>query len=78
MKNNQIISNVRFVGFFLSNNVSNSLEEVGCDNREILSHCRGPGQHVKKYWVVDLIHGKEGAISPVRENRRVFTYWLKP
>ena len=35
------------------------LEEAGCTDTEILSHCRGPGPHVLGCWVVDLILGKE-------------------
>ena len=35
-----------------------ALERAGCTNAEILSHCRGPGQHVLGCWVVDLIVGK--------------------
>jgi hypothetical protein len=36
-----------------------ALEEAGCDNAEILSHCRGPGPHVRGCWALDLILGKE-------------------
>jgi hypothetical protein len=35
------------------------LEEAGCDNPEILNHCRAPGPHVRGCWAVDLILGKE-------------------
>ena len=35
-----------------------ALEEAGCDNAEILSHCRGPGPHVRGCWAVDAIFGK--------------------
>jgi hypothetical protein len=35
-----------------------ALEEGGCDNADILGHCRGPGPHVRGCWVVDLILGK--------------------
>ena len=31
----------------------------GCDNADILDHCRGPGPHVRGCWVVDLVLGKE-------------------
>src|SRR5262249_55502344 len=34
------------------------LEEVGCDNADILTHCRGLEPHVRGCWVVDLILGK--------------------
>src|SRR5262249_23709471 len=39
--------------------LADALEEAGCDNAEILAHCREPGPHVRGCWVVDLILGKE-------------------
>jgi hypothetical protein len=36
-----------------------ALEDAGCDNAEILAHCRGQGPHVRGCWVVDLLLGKE-------------------
>ncbi len=38
--------------------LADALEEAGCDNPEILSHCRGDGPHVRGCWVVDLVLGK--------------------
>jgi hypothetical protein len=35
------------------------LEEAGCDNQLILSHCRQPSIHMRGCWAVDLILGKE-------------------
>jgi|SRR5579883_459261 len=35
------------------------LQDAGCDNEDILNHCRGEGPHVRGCWVVDLILGKE-------------------
>jgi hypothetical protein len=35
--------------------LGDALEVAGCDNRDILDHCRGPGEHVRGCWVVDLI-----------------------
>ena len=32
--------------------------EAGCDNQDILDHCRSPGPHVRGCWVVDLVLGK--------------------
>ena len=39
--------------------LADALAETGCDNDEILSHCRGPGPHVRGCWVVDMMLGKE-------------------
>jgi hypothetical protein len=38
--------------------LADALEEAGCTNSEILGHCRGPGEHARGCWVVDLILGK--------------------
>jgi hypothetical protein len=39
--------------------LADALQDAGCDNADILSHCRGPGPHVRGCWVVDLVLGKE-------------------
>jgi hypothetical protein len=39
--------------------LGDALEEAGCISDQILSHCRGPGPHVRGCWVIDLILGKE-------------------
>src|SRR6185369_8973858 len=39
--------------------LADALEQAGCDNQDILAHCRGPGPHVRGCWVVDLMLGKE-------------------
>jgi hypothetical protein len=38
--------------------LADALEEAGCDNQEILDHCRSTGEHVRGCWVVDLLLGK--------------------
>jgi hypothetical protein len=35
--------------------LADALEEAGCTNADILGHLRGPGQHVRGCWAVDLI-----------------------
>ena len=39
--------------------LADALEEAGCTNADILSHCRSEGPHVRGCWVVDLILGKQ-------------------
>jgi hypothetical protein len=39
--------------------LSDALQDAGCDNEDILRHCREPGVHVRGCWVVDLVLGKE-------------------
>src|SRR5262249_25241945 len=38
--------------------LADALEDAGCDNADILSHCRSDGPHVRGCWVVDLLLGK--------------------
>jgi hypothetical protein len=38
--------------------LADALEEAGCDNADILTHCRGPGPHVRGCWVLDLLTGR--------------------
>ena len=39
--------------------LADALEGAGCDNADILAHCRAPGEHVRGCWVVDLVLGKK-------------------
>jgi hypothetical protein len=39
--------------------LADALQDAGCENEDILTHCRGPGPHVRGCWVVDLLLGKE-------------------
>jgi hypothetical protein len=39
--------------------LADALEEAGCDNADILVHCREPGVHVRGCWIVDLLLEKE-------------------
>jgi hypothetical protein len=39
--------------------LADALQDAGCDNEDILNHCRDPKQvHVRGCWVVDLVLGK--------------------
>jgi hypothetical protein len=35
--------------------LADALQDAGCDNADILDHCRGPGPHVRGCWVCDLV-----------------------
>ena len=39
--------------------LADALQDAGCDNPDVLNHCRGDGLHVRGCWVVDLVLGKE-------------------
>lgn len=40
--------------------LADALQDAGCDNDDILTHCRDAnGVHVRGCWVVDLVLGKE-------------------
>lgn len=38
--------------------LADALEEAGCQNEQLLGHCRGPGPHVRGCWALDLLLGK--------------------
>lgn len=38
--------------------LADALEEAGCDDADVLSHCRGDGPHCRGCWVVDGVLGK--------------------
>ena len=38
--------------------LADALEDAGCDNADLLAHCRSDGEHVRGCWVVDLLLGK--------------------
>ena len=39
--------------------LADALLDAGCDNEELIRHCRSDGPHVRGCWAVDLILGKE-------------------
>jgi hypothetical protein len=39
--------------------LADALEEAGCDDANILDHCRQPDEHVRGCWVIDSLLGKE-------------------
>jgi hypothetical protein len=38
--------------------LADALQDAGCDNEDILNHCRQPGEHTRGCFVVDLLLGK--------------------
>ncbi|MCE9560440.1 MAG: hypothetical protein K8U57_00140 [Planctomycetes bacterium] len=38
--------------------LADALQDAGCDNADILDHCRSEAPHVRGCWVVDLLLGK--------------------
>jgi hypothetical protein len=47
--------------------LADALEEAGCDNADILSHCRNPGPHTRGCWPLDLLLAKEPVPTPVAD-----------
>jgi hypothetical protein len=39
--------------------LADALQDAGCDNDDILNHCRDTGPHARGCWVVDLVLGKK-------------------
>ena len=39
--------------------VGDALLDAGCDNADILDHCRSERPHVRGCWVVDLLTGRK-------------------
>jgi hypothetical protein len=39
--------------------LADALQDAGCDNEEVLKHCRGPGPHIRGCFVLDLLLGKD-------------------
>jgi hypothetical protein len=38
--------------------LADALQDAGCENEDILNHCRRPGEQVRGCWVLDLVLGK--------------------
>lgn len=39
--------------------LADALEDAGCEDPEVLAHCRGDGIHTRGCWVVDRVLGRE-------------------
>jgi hypothetical protein len=39
--------------------LADALQDAGCTSADVLDHCRGPGDHARGCWVVDLVLEKE-------------------
>jgi hypothetical protein len=38
--------------------LADALQDAGCEDPDVLGHCRSDGPHVRGCWVVDLVLGK--------------------
>ncbi len=38
--------------------LADALQDAGCENDDILNHCRSEGPHVRGCWALDLVLGK--------------------
>ena len=38
--------------------LADALMDEGCDDEAMLSHCRGPNEHIRGCWLLDLLLGK--------------------
>jgi hypothetical protein len=38
--------------------LADALQDAGCDDEDVLAHCRNEGLHVRGCWVIDLVLGK--------------------
>jgi hypothetical protein len=39
--------------------LADAMQDAGCDNEDLLNHCRGPGPHTRGCFVVDNVLGKQ-------------------
>jgi hypothetical protein len=39
--------------------LADALQAAGCEDSDVLDHCRGSGPHVRGCWVIDLLLGKQ-------------------
>jgi hypothetical protein len=39
--------------------LADALLDAGCDEEELMRHCRSEGPHVRGCWALDLVLGKE-------------------
>ncbi|HET6573028.1 MAG TPA: hypothetical protein VFG68_05455 [Fimbriiglobus sp.] len=37
--------------------LADALQDAGCDDEQLLAHCRSEGPHVRGCWAVDLVLG---------------------
>jgi hypothetical protein len=39
--------------------LADALQNAGCENEQLLTHCRQPGPHVRGCWALDLVLGRK-------------------
>ena len=42
--------------------LADALMDTGCDDEQVIGHCRSEGPHVRGCWVVDLLSGKDDGL----------------
>jgi len=58
--------------------LADALEEAGCTDATLLTHCRGPVHHVRGCWALDLLMGRDGTQGPhtqILRDQRPGAYW---
>lgn len=44
--------------------LADALQDAGCENADLLDHCRGGGPHAPGCWAVELLLGRVGGVAP--------------
>jgi hypothetical protein len=50
--------------------LGDALEDAGCNDGEMLAHCRAGGRHTRGCWLVDLILGRHVLVDRPARNAR--------
>ncbi len=53
--------------------LADALLDAGCDNEDVLSHCRSPGPHVPQCWVLNFLLEPPGSrlLPAISEEHRL-------
>jgi hypothetical protein len=56
--------------------LADALQDAGCDNTEILNHCRGSGPHARGCWVVDVLTERDRTSNRPFWEAEIDATWL--